>query len=45
MKLYRCRFCGHEVTSDNQLSKDYVCPICGHTGADFDYIKDYEKNM
>lgn len=44
MKLFRCRFCGHEVALD-KITDEYVCPVCGHTGVDFDYIKDYDKNM
>ncbi len=38
VKRYRCRLCGYEVTMEEDMPADYVCPICGASADDFELI-------
>jgi len=34
---WRCKICGYEYMNE-ELPKDYICPICGHPAEDFEPI-------
>ena len=34
---WRCKICGFEIM-EKDLSKDFICPVCGHTFEDFEPI-------
>lgn len=37
---YRCRICGFIYKSEEPLSDDFVCPICGVPASEFEEIED-----
>lgn len=43
MKKYRCKICGYIHEVDEELSEDFVCPICGVPKSMFELIEEVKE--